>query len=299
MSKAMSGVGSANPLAHWPRPLTFVLSGGGSYGAVQIGMIRALVEAGVVPEMIVGTSIGALNGATVAADPELAADRLTKIWESIGRKSVFGFKSRLGATWEMTRRGFTTGGPGLYSPEPLQRLIEANTSVDRIENLPIRTVVVATDVLVGRPKLLERGPLAAALRATTALPGIFPPVEIDSVFYVDGGVSANVPVRQALAAGAKSIVVLDANPASMPGTVPRTPLDAFIQATRIMLRTQQANAVNELATRHPIMHLPQPTPPALSSFDFSHTRELIEAGFNATKTFLGDYADLAHPVQSS
>ncbi len=289
----MSDSGAGNPFAHWPRPLTFVLSGGGSYGAVQVGMIRALVESGVKPDMVVGSSIGALNGAALADDPDSSADRLMKIWERVDRRTLYGADSRLRAAWEVAREGLTGQGTALCSPAPLTRLIESAISVDRIEELSTTMVVVATDLLVGRPKLLRQGPLAQALQASGATPGLFPPVQIEGVIYVDGSVSAHVPVRQALAAGARSIIVLDAGPAHMPGFLPRSPWEALHQASQIMLRNQHADAEEDLANRHPIMRLPRPTPPSLSSFDFGQTRELIEMGFSSTKTFLGDYEELA------
>ncbi|MDH3301808.1 MAG: patatin-like phospholipase family protein [Acidimicrobiia bacterium] len=289
----MSDSGAGNPLAHWPRPLTFVLSGGGSYGAVQVGMIRALVEAGVKPDLVVGSSIGALNGAVLAADSDNSADRLMTVWEQIDRRTLYGADSRLRAAWEVAREGLTGQGAALCSPKPLARLIEAAVDVDRIEELPTPMVVVATDLLVGQPKLLRQGPLAPALLASSAAPVVFPPVQIEGVIYVDGSVSANVPVRQALAAGARSMIVLDAGPAHMPGFIPRTPWEALHQASRIMMNSQHAVADEDLSNRHPIMRLPRPTPPALSSFDFSQTRELVEMGFNSTKQFLGDYEELS------
>lgn len=289
----MSDYGAANPLAHWPRPLTFVLSGGGSYGAVQVGMIRALVEAGVKPDLVVGSSVGALNGAALAADADNSADKLMEIWQHVDRRTLYGADSRIRAAWEVAREGLTGQGAALCSSQPLARLIESNMTVDVIEKLPTEMVVVATDLLVGRPKLLRQGSLSRALQATSAAPGLFPPVQIDGVVYVDGSVSANVPVRQALSAGAKSIIVLDAGPAHMPGFIPRTPWEALHQASQIMFRSQHADAEEDLPNRHPIMRLPRPTPPALSSFDFSQTRDLIEMGFNSTKNFLGDYEELS------
>ncbi len=256
-------------------------------------MIRALVEAGVKPDMVVGSSVGALNGAVLAIDPDVSADRLTTIWEQIDRRTLYGADSRVRAAWEVAREGLTGHGAALCSPKPLARLIESAITVDRIEQLATTMAVVATDLLVGQPKLLRQGSLSRALQASCASPGFFPPVQIDGVVHVDGSVSANVPVRQALAAGARSLIVLDAGPAHMPGFIPRTPWEALHQAAQIMFRSQRADADEDLANRHPVMRLPRATPPALSSFDFGQTRELIEMGFNSTKQFLGDYEELA------
>ncbi|MGH1492172.1 MAG: patatin-like phospholipase family protein [Acidimicrobiales bacterium] len=276
----------STPVANWPRPLAFVFSGGGAYGATQVGMIRALVQAGITPDMVVGTSVGALNGAMFAAEPILAVDRLTEVWTSMNAHGVFGGRSKFGAVLSAMRNGMMRNSPGLVSPAALQSLIESKLPAENIEQLHIKTAVVATDAQVGQPKLLTRGPIAPALLASAAIPGVFPPVKIDGCFYVDGGVSANVPIRQAVAFGAKSIVVLDANPATMPGTVAQSTVGSVLQASMIMLRNQRADAVDDLVGRHPILHLPQSTPASQSSFDFEDSAALIEAGYLKTREFL-------------
>ena len=189
-----------------------MLSGGGAYGATQVGMVHALNQAGIAPDMVVGTSVGALNGTLVAADPALAVDRLTKIWTSLDGSGVFGGRSKVGTAVSAIRNGLKVHNPGLVSPNALQALIKAHVPVEMIEELSVPTGIVATDALVGAPKVLSMGPISPALLASSAIPGVFPPVGIDGCFYVDGGVSANVPIRQAIAFGAKSLIVLDANP---------------------------------------------------------------------------------------
>lgn len=292
-----TGDRSSGPLSHWPRPLCFVLSGGGSFGAVQVGMIRALHEAGIRPDMVVGTSVGALNAIHLAANPTGAAQRLGEIWTAIGARNVLGTDTRGGTAWSLLRNLRGRYGPGLYRPDALRRLIETNLPVECFEDLAVPVSIVVTDVLVGRPKLLGQGSLAPALQASAAVPGIFPPVEIDGAFYIDGGVSANVPVRPAFEAGARSLIVLNAIPGQLRGSVPRTPIEAAIQASQIMLRNQAAEDPIQPADRHPIIRLPQPTPPALNSFDFSHTVDLMEAGFVATKNFLTDLPELTNTTR--
>lgn len=278
---------SDSPVANWPRPLAFVFSGGGAYGAVQVGMIRALIQAGIRPDLVVGSSVGAMNGAMFAAEPMLAVDRLTEVWTSMRQSGVFGGRTRFGTTLSAVRNGLLRNSPGLVSPDPLRNLIAGNLPVERLEDLQIPTAVVVTDALVGRPKLLTQGLTGPALQASSAIPGVFPPVKIDGCFYIDGGVSANVPIRQAITFGARSVVVLDANPATMPGTLPQSTMGSVLHASMIMLRNQRADAVDDLIGRHPILHLPQATPPGQNSFDFDNSVALIEAGFEATREFLG------------
>ncbi len=239
-----------------------------------------------------------MNAAAVAASPDHAADRLTSLWALIDRSTLYGVDAHWRTAWRVANRGFPGKGSALCSSDPLTTLIDSIVSEHRIEDLPVETVIVATDLLVGQPKLLRWGPLALALQATMATPGMLSPIQIDGITYVDGAISANVPIRQALAAGAKSIIVLDANPSQMPGFVPPTPWEAVVQATRVMMTNQLAGALDDLANHHPVMRLPKPTPPALSPFDFSQTADLVEAGFNSTKQFLGDFEDLADTNRS-
>lgn len=287
------GPDSTSPLAQWPRPLCFVFSGGASYGAAQVGMVRALVEFDVIPDMVVGTSVGALNGTLFANDPYAAADKMTEIWSSMSRSGVFGTRTRIGTMVNATRNGLRKKSVALCSPEPLSELINTHTPVERLEDLPIPTGVVATDALVGQPKLLSQGPAAKALLASAAMPGLFPPVKIGGCFYIDGGVSANVPIRPAMAFGARSIVVLNANPASMPGTLPNSVVESIVHASQIMLRNQRADTTDELAGRLPILHLPQATPPTHNSFDFDHSAELLGVSYLSSKEFLSQLPDLA------
>lgn len=281
------------PLANWPRPVAFVLSGGGAYGAVQVGMLRALAEAGIKPDLVVGSSVGALNGVRYAASPGDAIDALGVLWQDMNQAKIFGGRTRIGQGWSAARRFLRRNTPSLCEPEALRALIDANMPIAALEDLPIPAAVVVTDVQAGRPKVLTRGEVGPLLQASSAIPGVFPPVQIDGCIYVDGGVSANVPIRQAIAAGARSVVVLDANPATMPGTIPDSVLGSVFAASMIMLRNQRADADEELKGRFPILHLPRPTPPEQSSFDFSRSAALIEIGYDTTRTFLGELPDLA------
>lgn len=278
---------------HWPRPLAFVLSGGGSYGAVQVGMLRALGEAGIKPDLVVGTSVGALNGVRFAASPGDAIESLTELWISLENSRIFGGRTKVGRTWSAIRRGLRRNTSAVCSPDGLRALIEANIALPYVEDLPIRTGIVVTDAILGRPKVVTQGQVGPLLQATAALPGIFPPVKVEGCYYIDGGVTANVPIRQAVGLGARSLVVLNANPPSMPGTIPTNVVGSVLHASMIMLRNQRADADEELKGKMPILHLPQPTPPELSSFDFSTAAELIEAGESATRSFLSELPDLA------
>ena len=281
------------PLRHWPEPLAFVFSGGGSYGAVQVGMLRALLEAGITPDLVVGSSVGALNGIRYAASPGDAVEALEQVWRSMGRSGVFGGRTRPGQLWSATRRILRRNTSSAFSPERLRALIDANVPALDLNELPVPAAIVVTDALLGRPKALTRGQLGPLLQASAALPGIFPPVQVDGCFYIDGGVTANVPIRQAIDLGARGVVVLDANPRAMPGTIPDSFTGALLHASMIMLRNQRADADDQLKGRLPILHLPQPTPAEQSSFDFAQADELMMAGYSSTRSFLAQLPELA------
>lgn len=269
------------PLTDWPRPLAFVLSGGGAFGPTQVGMLRALEERQVRPDLIVGTSVGALNGALVAADIDGAVDSLLSLWQSIDRAAVFGRRRFVPLNLLRSRT--------LSSFAPLSQLIQENLVPGTFEDLAIPFAAIATDALTGEPELLTSGPLPRALMASAALPGIFPPVEIDSRPYVDGGVAANVPIRQAIAFGARSIVSLDATPVLVANRLPKSFLGSVLHSSSLMLRNQRSHAVDELAQRYPVAILPSATPPDMGSFNFDRTPELLEASYQLASEALDEW----------
>ncbi len=274
-----------DPFADWPRPLAFALSGGGSFGATQVGMLRALQEAGVVPDLVVGSSVGALNGAVLAAHPDGAAERLTDVWRRIDRRTIFGGGTmRALATLLRTRAS-------LCRPDLLADLIEEHLDGTSFDRLALPFAAVATDLFTGEPELLTSGAIRPALLASAAIPGVFPRVEIDGRQFIDGGVSANVPIRQAIAFGAASVVVLDANPARTTDRPPDRLVPSLLLTVPIMLRNQRSHAVDELASHHRIVGLPQVTPSDLNSFDFARTDELVETAHRHTAAFVASWTD--------
>ncbi len=284
--------GTHNSLGLWPRPLCFVMAGGGSYGATHVGMIRALVEAGITPDLVVGTSVGAFNGVRVSHDPKTAADALTSIWKQIDRRTVFGSNSRFGAVLHLARSGFGRRSVATCAPDHLGALIDSQNMPATIEELSIPTGIVVTDLLAGKPKVLRSGKLKQSLLASAAIPGVFPPVQLEGCWYVDGGVAANVPIRQAIAVGAKSMVILNCNPSGMPNRLPNNLVEMGMHASIIMQRNQIAGDMTELASRYPILQMPQTTPTDTNSFDFSRSSELIERSFDSSQQFLKDLPSL-------
>jgi NTE family protein len=266
-----------------PRPVGFVLGGGGSLGASQIGMLRALAEHGVTPDLVTGTSVGSLNGAVLARTGEIPVDRLTAIWTSMTRRAVFpGGPLTQAVTLRKTRTH-------LFTNDGLATLIDEVLGTDTtFDDCALPLGVVAMDMATTQAVLLRDGPLKPAVLASAAIPGIYPPVEHDGRLLYDGGVVANVPMRQAVAMGAKSLVVLDcAFPSRMPDR-PRTIAEVLFMVAMVAMRQQAVLEAPAIATELPVVYLPGPPLIRVSPLDFTHTEELLGEAYVAASAFLHD-----------
>ncbi|KAA2254471.1 patatin-like phospholipase family protein [Solihabitans fulvus] len=266
-----------------PAPVGFVLGGGGSLGAIQVGMLRALAERDVVPDLVVGTSVGSVNGALLALDPAAAPARLAAIWARMTRSRVFpgGPVSQL----RTLRRGRTH----LFRNTGLAEVLAEGLSGARdFAELRLPFGAVAVDAHTGLPALLRSGPLVPAILASSAIPGIYPPVHLAGRVLYDGGVLANVPIRQALAMGARSLVVLDCTfPGHLP-TVPRTLAETLLFWATLGMRNQAVLEADLAAAAVPVVYLPGPPVQAVTPLDFGHTAELVAASYEASGSFLDE-----------
>jgi len=186
----------------------FVLGGGGNLGALQVGMLRALLEADVHPDAVVGASVGAINGAVLAFNPGLAGvDRLEDQWRPLRRSRVFPLRVSALA------QGVLNGAHGLVAATGLRSVLaDTGLTGTRLEDAPTGLYVVATDLGSSRPVVLSSGDTVEALLASAAIPRVFPPVEVDGRRLVDGAVQSAVPLAQALDLGAEETYVLPAHP---------------------------------------------------------------------------------------
>src|SRR5438552_2315629 len=166
----------------------FVLSGGGSLGAVQVGMLRALFETGIRPDMLIGTSVGAVNAAWVAGRPEPdGMGELEDIWLGLRRQDVFPLSPVTGV------RGLLGRANHFISNSSLRRILETHIPYRRLEEAAIPVHIVATELKSGRATILASGPAVPALLASCAIPAVFRPVEIGGRDYVDGGALSHRP----------------------------------------------------------------------------------------------------------
>ena len=277
----MSPVPNPSFVRDWPRPLGFVFSGGGAYGSVHVGMMKAMSELGICPDIVVGTSVGSLNGAMLASHPTDAHDRLSDLWALMSRKTVIGH-GPISATLNLLRTG------SLSTSNAMSTVIAEQLDHHNIEQLPLTFAAVATEAISGQPTMLRSGPIQPALLASSALPGVFPPVEIDGHSYLDGGLSANVPVHQTIQLGARSVVAFDASPAGR-SELPSTPFHRFVHTMVTLVRNQSAHAIDALDGETPVLLMPRVTPPDMGAFNFRHTQWLIDAAYEvAMQTINGD-----------
>ena len=263
-----------------PGPIGFVLSGGASLGAVQVGMLQALASAGVHPDFIVGTSVGALNGAILAAHPDDGVDRLTETWLEMQRSDVFP-GNLLSSIWRLGRtRTHAVGTEGL------ERIAARALQVDTFGGLRIPLGVVTVDLTLGETVVFESGPLVPALLASSAIPGVFPPVSMDGHLFVDGAMLADIAVSQARDFHlAGTLIVLDCVVPPPRGT--RESLaDVVAVTSKLQYRAQLRAALRDVEDELPIVCMPAPPARKVSPFDFRQTAQLMDDARQAGQLFL-------------
>ena len=260
----------------------FVLSGGASLGAIQVGMLRALYEREVAPDLIVGTSVGAINGAFIASRPPTAAtaQKLAHVWHEIGRGQVFPLNPLTGFL------GFFGARDHFVSDESLRALIDDNIEFVELEQAPIPFHVIATDLLSGRELRLSRGDALEAVMASAAIPGVFAPVEWDGRKLIDGGVSNNAPIAHAIELGAERVYVLPTGSACDLPDPPHGALAMLLHAMSVLVMHRLLVEVEALREHAELIVLPPPCPPATTPIDFSHTDELIRQGYAGSQAYL-------------
>ncbi|MEY2568774.1 MAG: hypothetical protein QOE35_3303 [Actinomycetota bacterium] len=264
-------------------PVAVVLSGGGNRGATQVGMLRALLETGVRPGVIVGTSVGSLNGAGLAGDPTLGGvSMLEQVWLGISREHLFA-GGRLTRAWRLASRA-----NHLWANEGLSQLIDA-FGIDDFSQLAVPLRVIAADLVTGEEAVFARGPLKPALLASCALPGLYPPVEHDGRLLIDGGVLNNVPVSHALAGPVSHVYVCDTSADFDTGT-PRSALEVMLRAFAIARQSRARRDEQRYGSDPRVTFLPR-VHDGRRSFDFSGAFEHMEQGYEAARDFLATRAE--------
>ncbi|MET8450136.1 patatin-like phospholipase family protein [Streptomyces sp. NPDC005209] len=248
--------------------VAFVLQGGGSLCAPQVGMLRALTQAGIRPDLVVGSSAGALNGAAFAADPSIGGiDRLEALWMRLKRRHVAPLSLRTLARAALGR------SEAAVSSEALRQVLRSAVAVGRLEEAAVSMHAVATDFETGAAVVLSTGAAVPALLASAAFPGLYAPVRVGGQRLIDGGVSADLPVLQAEGLGATTIYVLPAAVTRQAGRPAHAALDAAFRALGQILDERERRDI--AAVRGLVHRLPSVTTPVASVIDFRDTERLL------------------------
>ena len=256
-------------MAQIKRKTAFVFSGGGSLGAIQVGMMRALLACGMRADFVVGASVGAINAAYFACVPNLdGIAALERIWTGIRRADIFPFS--VASLFGLIKH------PGnIVDAGGLRAVIEANLPCTRIEQTKIPLHIMATNQQ-GQAVRLSDGPAVDAILASTAIPGVFPPVKIDGENLMDGAVAANTPVRLAAELGASRIIILPTGYACALKEPPRTIIGNALHAITLMISWQLMHELEVMPKDIEVHLVPTLCPLAVSPFDFSASAQLIE-----------------------
>jgi NTE family protein len=268
------------PVRELPRPVGFVFSGGSALCALHAGMLRAVHEAGLAPDLLIGTGAGAMNAAFIGVGfTALRVAELAEFWRAIGRTDVFA------------RRGLWQAVRAILGRDTLASTARIRAFANRYlppshADLAIPTTVVAADQATGDVVLLGDGDLRSNVMASIAIPRVFPPVASGGRMLVGGGAAANVPILPARDLGCRAMVVFDAG---FPCTLrhpPRHGLERILYDLTTRARDHVVEALPLLGSGHTVVYLPAPCPLSIAPHDFRRSAELIDEGYAATSTFL-------------
>jgi NTE family protein len=269
----------------------FVLGGGGVLGAVEVGMLRALFERGIVPDLVLGTSVGAINGALVAQDPsETVIERMTELWRGASEsgREVYG-----GNPLRTVRRAVATG-THIYSSKPLQQRLAEEFGELTIEELPVRFQVCAASIERAAEHWFDSGPVVDAVVASAAVPGILPPAKVGDEHYLDGGIVNSIPLGRAVALGATRVFVLQVGRIDRPLTVPRRPWEVARVSFEIARRHRFTRELAELPEHVECHVLPARGTSArddtlFGTRDFRTVEARIELTYEAGRGYLDEH----------
>jgi NTE family protein len=272
-------------------PTAFVFAGGGSLGAVQVGMLKALVSGGVSADLVVGASVGAINAAYFAASPTAAGvARLESLWRGIRRRDIFPGPSVL-SVFDLLR-----GRSHLLSAAGLQRLLERGFTVADFSKLELPCAIVATDLVDGLPVHIQSGPIVPALLASAAIPGVYPPVNIGDHVLVDGGLAFGSPVAAAVALGADRLVVLPTGYSCARRAAPTSAAGIALQGLNILTVGKLIATLRQYRDSITIDVVPPLCPLDASPVDFSQTGSLIDRAEQSTASWLAHGEELVDGV---
>jgi NTE family protein len=275
--------------------VAFVFSGGGPLGALQVGALKALVERDILPDLVVGTSVGAVNASSFAFEPSaLGVQRLENTWQGLVGSDLFPGSGFMANWTRMLRRG-----DRVFDNSGMRRLIETSLGQGAtFEDAQVPLGVVTTELNTGTEQVFTSGPVLEPLLASTAMPGAFPPVTIKGRRYIDGGVVNNVPIAPALTMGASTVYVLDTTAHNHRGRPLNRPIDYLMHAfslsrgQRVIVESKYLESDRVKIVMLPVVPLDFFVP--FTSFE--HTKMFIERSYESTSRFLDSTQQQSEPA---
>lgn len=270
-----------NLLRRKPKRTAFVLSGGGNLGALQVGMLRALFERRIQPDLVLGCSVGALNGAAVAAEPSLAmVGRLQDLWLGLAAEDVMP-AGLLPTTVSLARKGVS-----IHDNVNLRRVIADVLPTTTFDQLTVPFQCIATGLTDGAETWFSEGDIVSSILASAALPAVYPPVVVDGVAYLDGAIVNDVPVSRAVELGADRIFVLHVGSWDRPRPEPKRPLDMAMYAYWLARRSRFRRDLAAIPSDIEVLVVPPGETPSIRYNDFGHSDQMIAEAYGATSAFL-------------
>jgi NTE family protein len=257
-----------------------VLAGGGSFGAIQVGMMHSLAKHGIGADMVVGSSVGALNGAYYAGDPTLKGlTQLGTIWRGLQRQDVFPvtWRTMLGFLW---RRDF------LIPHDGIRKLIDNHLPYRTLQQAKLPVHIVTTDFITGESVVLSEGSAADAIVASTSIPGAFAPVPYGNYYLADGAISSNTPVRIAVKKGATRLIILPTGHACAEQVPPAGAVANALHALTLLIARQLVIELENLDPAIEYYVVPPLCPLVGSPYDFSRTADHIERAIESTDAWI-------------
>ena len=261
----------------------FVFAGGGSFGAIQVGMLHSLIAHGISADMVVGSSVGALNGAFYAGDPTLqGVEKLGDIWRSLTRQDVFpmSWRTVLSFLW---RRDF------LISHDGIRKLIDDHIPYRNLEDAKVPVHIVTTDIISGDSIVLSEGSTSDAIVASTSIPGAFAPIRYKNYYLADGAISSNTPIQVAVRKGAKRLIILPTGHACATQAPPIGAVANALHALTLLIARQLVSELESLDPDIEYFVVPPLCPLVGSPYDFSRTADHIARAIQTTDAWLAQH----------
>lgn len=245
-------------------------------------MMQALAAHGVVADIVVGSSVGAMNGAYYAGNPTLAGvERLAEIWRGLTREDVFPVSLR-------TLAGFLWRRDFLISHDGLRKLVDDHLPYKNLEDAKIPVHIVTTDIVSGDAVVLSQGSAVEAIVASTSIPGAFAPVKHDGLYLADGAISSNTPIRTAIDKGAMRLIILPTGYACAGHAPPAGAVANALHALTLLIARQMTTELEYLDPAIDYSVVPPLCPLVGSPYDFSRTAEHIDRAIKSTGRWIAD-----------